>query len=109
MRGPRRTDRIHRGDERRGPRPARHPARGRADPGHRCHRGVGSVSVDLLAAAGYEMVASTGKPEAAGHLKALGAAEVIGRLRIRTPSRGCWADPLGRCGGLSAAPRWPTC
>ena len=42
--------------------------------------GVGSVSVDLLAAAGYEVVASTGKPEAAEHLKKLGASEVIGRL-----------------------------
>ena len=31
--------------------------------------GVGSVSVDLLAAAGYEVVASTGKPGAAEHLK----------------------------------------
>src|SRR4029079_5174754 len=35
--------------------------------------GVGSVSVDLLAAAGYEVVASTGKPEAAGWLRELGA------------------------------------
>ena len=42
--------------------------------------GVGSVSIDLLAAAGYEVVASTGKPEAAEHLKKLGASEVIGRL-----------------------------
>jgi len=39
--------------------------------------GVGSVSVDLLAAAGYEVVASTGKTEAADRLKALGAAGVI--------------------------------
>src|SRR4051812_47321856 len=42
--------------------------------------GVGSVSVDILAAAGYQVVASTGKAEAAEHLKRLGAAEVIGRL-----------------------------
>ncbi|MDQ2636742.1 MAG: oxidoreductase, partial [Actinomycetota bacterium] len=42
--------------------------------------GVGSVSVDLLAAAGYHVVASTGKPNAVDLLKALGAAEVIGRL-----------------------------
>ncbi|WP_366895072.1 alcohol dehydrogenase catalytic domain-containing protein, partial [Mycobacterium sp.] len=42
--------------------------------------GVGSVSVDLLAAAGYRVVASTGKAEAGDRLKALGAAEVIGRL-----------------------------
>lgn len=42
--------------------------------------GVGSVSVDLLAGAGYEVVASTGKPEAAALLKSLGAASVIGRV-----------------------------
>src|SRR4029078_5777487 len=42
--------------------------------------GVGSVSVDLLAAAGYQVVASTGKADAADRLKALGAADVIGRL-----------------------------
>src|SRR5271169_4877298 len=45
--------------------------------------GVGSVSVDLLVAAGYQVVASSGKAGKAGaaeRLKALGAAEVIGRL-----------------------------
>lgn len=42
--------------------------------------GVGSVSVDLLAAAGFEVVASSGKPEAAELLKTLGASSVIGRL-----------------------------
>src|SRR6201988_3087521 len=42
--------------------------------------GVGSVSVDLLAAAGHPVVASSGKDSAAGLLKELGAAEVIGRL-----------------------------
>src|SRR6201991_3904043 len=42
--------------------------------------GVGSVSADLLAAAGYEVVASTGKQDAAARLKAVGAADVIGRL-----------------------------
>src|SRR6476659_8120311 len=45
--------------------------------------GVGSVSIDLLAAAGYEVVASSGKSDDDGvaeRLKALGAADVIGRL-----------------------------
>jgi len=37
---------------------------------------VGSVSVDLLSAAGYEVVASTGKPEAAEHLRRLGSLPV---------------------------------
>ncbi|WP_372517043.1 alcohol dehydrogenase catalytic domain-containing protein, partial [Mycobacterium montefiorense] len=36
--------------------------------------GVGSVSVDLLSAAGYQVVASSGKEKAAGMLKDLGAA-----------------------------------
>jgi acrylyl-CoA reductase (NADPH) len=42
--------------------------------------GVGSVSVDLLAGAGFHVVASTGKADAQKRLKDLGAAEVIGRL-----------------------------
>ncbi|OKH68729.1 quinone oxidoreductase, partial [Mycobacterium sp. SWH-M5] len=42
--------------------------------------GVGSVSVDLLAAAGFNVVASTGKADRADELRSLGAAEVIGRL-----------------------------
>jgi NADPH:quinone reductase-like Zn-dependent oxidoreductase len=42
--------------------------------------GVGSVSVDLLSAAGYRVVASSGKDKAAELLKELGAVEVIGRL-----------------------------
>jgi acrylyl-CoA reductase (NADPH) len=36
--------------------------------------GIGSFSIDLLSAAGYHVVASTGKPEVADRLKALGAA-----------------------------------
>src|SRR6201992_2337204 len=42
--------------------------------------GVGSVSVDLLAAAGYQVVASSGREQPAGLLRELGAAKVIGRL-----------------------------
>jgi putative YhdH/YhfP family quinone oxidoreductase len=71
--------------------------------------GVGSVSVDLLAAAGYEVVASTGKPEAAGHLKALGAAEVIGRLpedpdaKPRPLGKTRWAGAVDCVGGTTLA------
>jgi len=39
--------------------------------------GVGSVAVDLLAARGYQVVAVSSKPDMAGYLRALGAAEVI--------------------------------
>jgi len=71
--------------------------------------GVGSVSVDLLAAAGYEVVASTGKPEAAEHLKRLGASEVIGRLpadpdaKPRPLAKTRWAGAVDCVGGATLA------
>ena len=39
--------------------------------------GVGSVAVALLAKLGYQVIASTGRPEEADYLKGLGAAEII--------------------------------
>jgi putative YhdH/YhfP family quinone oxidoreductase len=71
--------------------------------------GVGSISVDILAAAGYEVVASTGKAEAADHLKALGAAEVIGRLpddpdaKPRPLGKTRWAGAVDCVGGATLA------
>jgi len=71
--------------------------------------GVGSVSIDLLAAAGYEVVASTGKPEAAEHLKKLGASEVIGRLpadpdaKPRPLAKTRWAGAIDCVGGVTLA------
>lgn len=71
--------------------------------------GVGSVSVDLLAAAGYEVVASTGKAEAVEHLKALGASEVIGRLpadpeaKPRPLAKARWAGAVDCVGGTTLA------
>ena len=54
--------------------------------------GVGSVSIDLLAAAGYQVVASTGKPDATDRLRALGAGRSsAGCPKTQTPSRGRWA------------------
>jgi len=44
--------------------------------------GVGSIAVALLANAGYEVVASSGKPEQADYLKSLGAGEVIDRATL---------------------------
>jgi alcohol dehydrogenase len=41
--------------------------------------GVGSIAVALLVNAGYEVVASSGKPEQADYLKSIGASEVIDR------------------------------
>ena len=41
--------------------------------------GVGSLAVDIYTRAGYEVHAISGKPEHADYLKALGAAQVLGR------------------------------
>lgn len=71
--------------------------------------GVGSVSVDLLAAAGYQVVASTGKADQADHLRALGASEVIGRLpadpeaKPRPLGRSRWAAAVDCVGGATLA------
>lgn len=53
--------------------------------------GVGSVAVALLAARGWTVIASTGRPAEAGYLRALGAAEVIDRAELSQPGK-----PLGR-------------
>lgn len=42
--------------------------------------GVGSIAVHLLAALGYRVVTSTGRPEHSEWLRELGAAELVGRL-----------------------------
>jgi putative YhdH/YhfP family quinone oxidoreductase len=71
--------------------------------------GVGSVSIDLLSAAGYHVVASTGKPHAADRLKTLGAAEVIGRLpedpeaKPRPLGKTRWAAAVDCVGGATLA------
>ena len=71
--------------------------------------GVGSISVDLLAGAGYRVVASTGKEKAAQLLKELGAAEVIGRLpadpdaKPRPLAKARWAAGVDCVGGATLA------
>jgi putative YhdH/YhfP family quinone oxidoreductase len=71
--------------------------------------GVGSISIDLLAAAGYQVVASTGKPDAAERLRALGADEVIGRLpedpdaKPRPLGKTKWAGAVDCVGGATLA------
>ncbi len=49
--------------------------------------GVGSVAVAILSKLGYEVVASTGRPEEADYLTALGAAEIIQRDELSGPAR----------------------
>jgi acrylyl-CoA reductase (NADPH) len=70
--------------------------------------GVGSVSVDLLAGLGYEVVASTGKAQAHDWLMKLGAYEVIGRVpaegeKLRPLGKSTWAAVVDCVGGTTLA------
>jgi acrylyl-CoA reductase (NADPH) len=53
--------------------------------------GVGSVAIALLAKAGWQVIASTGRPVEADYLKGLGASEIIDRADLAAPGR-----PLGK-------------
>ncbi|WDQ16437.1 acrylyl-CoA reductase (NADPH) [Rhodopirellula sp. P2] len=53
--------------------------------------GVGSVAISLLSKLGYEVAAVSGRPEAAGYLKELGADEVLPRSDFSQPGK-----PLGK-------------
>jgi acrylyl-CoA reductase (NADPH) len=53
--------------------------------------GVGSVAVAILAKRGFQVTASTGRPEEADYLKKLGASEIIERKELAGP-----AKPLGK-------------
>jgi putative YhdH/YhfP family quinone oxidoreductase len=71
--------------------------------------GVGAVAVDLLGGLGFEVVASTGKPDAADLLADLGANIVIGRLpedpeaKPRPLNKARWAAAVDSVGGKSLA------
>lgn len=70
--------------------------------------GVGSFAVSILAARGYEVVASTGKQEAAGYLRHLGAHEVIDRVVLSEPTprpleSATWAAAVDCVGGPTLA------
>lgn len=70
--------------------------------------GVGSISVDLLAGLGYEVVASTGKTEAHDWLMQLGATQVIGRVpaegeKVRALGKSNWAAVVDCVGGIPLA------
>lgn len=49
--------------------------------------GVGSIAIALLARAGFEVVASTGKTNEADYLKALGARQIIDRNDLSQPGK----------------------
>ncbi len=62
--------------------------------------GVGSTAVAILAKLGFQVTASTGRPEEADYLKRLGASEIIERKELTGPPR-----PLGKerwAGGIDA-------
>ena len=66
--------------------------------------GVGSIAVDILASAGYHVVALTGKDDAADYLKALGASEVMLRANLdpaktKPLDKATWAGAVDNLGG----------
>ena len=69
--------------------------------------GVGSVAVALLAKHGYQVIASTGRPQEADYLKTLGAAEVIDRAQLTVPPKPLakerWAGGIDSVGSTTLA------
>jgi acrylyl-CoA reductase (NADPH) len=69
--------------------------------------GVGSVAIALLAKLGYSVTASTGRPDEAGYLKGLGAAEIIERKELTGPARPIakerWAGGVDAVGSTTLA------
>ncbi|MDG2524315.1 oxidoreductase [Stenotrophomonas sp. HITSZ_GD] len=69
--------------------------------------GVGSIAITLLAALGYRVAASTGKPDEADYLRALGATEILDRAPLSAegkpvgPER--WAGAVDSVGGRTLA------
>jgi acrylyl-CoA reductase (NADPH) len=66
--------------------------------------GVGSVAIDILAGAGYHVVALTGKESETDYLKALGAKEVMLRTsldlsKIKPLDKAIWAGAVDNLGG----------
>lgn len=53
--------------------------------------GVGTVAIAILSKLGYDVIASTGRPQEADFLKDLGANEIIDRAELSEPGR-----PLGK-------------
>ncbi|MDO9443415.1 MAG: MDR family oxidoreductase [Beijerinckiaceae bacterium] len=69
--------------------------------------GVGSVAVAILKNAGYHVIASTGRPEEADYLRALGADEIMTRADFAGPVRPLmkerWAAGVDSVGSLTLA------
>ena len=70
--------------------------------------GVGSTAVGMLAGLGYSVTASTGKPDEADFLTALGATEIIDRATLAEEGRRplesmVWAGAVDCVGGVTLA------
>lgn len=69
--------------------------------------GVGSVAIALLARAGHQVVAATGKPGEEAYLRGLGAARVIDRAELAAPGKPLqkerWAGVVDTAGGAILA------
>ena len=69
--------------------------------------GVGSVAVALLAKLGYQVTASTGRPQEADYLRGLGAAEIIDRQELSGPAKPLakerWAGGIDSVGSTTLA------
>ncbi len=69
--------------------------------------GVGSVAVTLLSRLGYQVTASTGRPNEADYLKGLGATEVIDRAELTGPVKALakerWAGAIDSVGSTTLA------
>lgn len=69
--------------------------------------GVGSVAVAVLAKLGYQVAASTGRPEAHDYLRSLGATSIVDRSDLATPGRPLdkerWAGGIDTVGSQTLA------
>jgi acrylyl-CoA reductase (NADPH) len=69
--------------------------------------GVGSVAVAILSRRGFQVTASTGRPEEADYLKKLGASEIIARKELTGPAKPLakerWAGGIDTVGSTTLA------
>jgi acrylyl-CoA reductase (NADPH) len=69
--------------------------------------GVGSVAIVLLAQAGWQVLAATGRPQEAAYLKDLGATDIIDRAELSQPGKPLakerWAAGIDSVGSTTLA------
>jgi acrylyl-CoA reductase (NADPH) len=69
--------------------------------------GVGSIAIALLSKLGYEVMASTGRPEEEAYLRSLGVSEIVARQELSGPAkmlgRERWAGAVDTVGSHTLA------